>query len=459
MHLPLIGKVDKKPARWLLALLATGVVVVPGTAYLVSRQSAPRQDNAMTTVESRTVTARISASGEVVPVQTVNLSPKTAGRISQLLVDQGDRVTQGQIVARMDASDLEAERTQAIARVNEAQARLNQLRAGSRIEEIRQAEAEVNRARAEVERVRGLVADAQSGVEFARSQTERRRQLANQGAIAANDLDEFIRREQTARDTLRQAQAQLNQAQAQVAQAQQQLELRRNGSRPEEIAQAEAQLQAAIGQRQAVENRLEDTLIRAPFSGIITQRYATVGAFVTPTTQASASGTGAASTSIFALAKGLEVQARVPEVDIGQIQRGQQVDIQVDSYPEETFKGRVRLIAPEAVTERDVTSFAVRIDILTGRDKLRSGMNADVEFLGESIPNTVTIPTAALSTRRGQTGVWVPGENNKPRFQPVTTGLSFDKETQILDGIKPGDRIYLEPPEGQKIDNSNTQAQ
>jgi HlyD family secretion protein len=460
MHLPLIGKMDKKPARWLIALLAAGVLAVPGTAYWVSRQSASRQDNTLTTVESKTVTARISASGEVVPVQTVNLSPKAAGRILQLLVDQGDRVTQGQIVARMDASDLEAERTQALARVNEAQAKLDQLRAGTRVEEIRQGESEVARARAEVDRVRGVVADAQSGLSFAQSQTQRRRELASQGAIAANDLDEYLRREQTARDTLRQAQAQLNQAQAQLAQATQQLEQRRNGSRPEEIAQAEAQLQSAKGQLQSVDNRIEDTLIRAPFTGIITQRYATVGAFVTPTTQASAAGTGGAtSTSIFALANGLEVKANVPEVDIGRIKSGQEVDIRVDAYPDETFKGRVRSIAPEAVTDRDVTSFAVRLDILTGRDKLRSGMNTNVEFLGESIPQALTIPTAALSTRKGQTGVWIPGDNNKPKFQPVTIGLSSDNDTQIVDGLKAGDRIYLEPPEGQKIDNSNNENQ
>lgn len=461
MQLPLIGllgKKDKKPARWLLGLLAAGVVAVPTTAYLVSRRSAPQADNAIVAVESKTVTARISASGEVIPIQTVNLSPKTAGQISELLVDQGDRVTEGQIVARMDSKDLEAERSQAQARVAEAQARLDQLRSGTRIEEIRQGEAEVARARAEVERVRGLVADTESGLEFARSQTQRRRELANQGAIAANDLDEFLRREQTARDALRQAQAQLNQAQAQFAQAQQQLAQRRNGARPEEIDQAEAQVAGAIAQLRSVENRLADTLIRAPFSGIITQRYATVGAFVTPTTQASAAGTGGAtSTSIFALANGLEVQARVPEVDIGQIKRGQLVEIQVDAYPSETFKGRVRLIAPEAVTERDVTSFSVRIDILTGQDKLRSKMNADVNFLGNQLPNTVVVPTAALSTRKGQTGVWVPGENNKPRFQSVTTGLSFENETQILEGIKSGDRIYLQPPAGQKIDNANTQ--
>ncbi|BAS56982.1 hypothetical protein NIES2135_36720 [Leptolyngbya boryana NIES-2135] len=456
MQVPFFGKVGKsQPSRWVLALLAAGAIAIPSGVFLASRQSSPRQETATISVESKTVTARISASGEIIPVRTVNLSPKTAGKIVQLLVDQGDQVTQGQVVARMESQDIEAERNQAQARVAEAQAKLDQLRAGTRVEELRQGESEVARAEGEVQRVRGLVADANSALDFARTQTRRQRDLASQGAISANSLDEFVRREQNASQTLSQARAQLSQAEAQLSQANQQLEQRQNGARPEEIRQSEAQLASAIAQLQQVQNRLEDTFIRAPFSGVITQRYATVGAFVTPTTQASAGADGSASTSIFALASGLEVRAKVPEVDIAQIKSGQEVDIRVDAYPQETFKGRVRLIAPEAVTERDVTSFSVRIDILTGRDKLRSKMNTDVSFLGDSIPETLVVPTAALSTQKGKTGVWVPGENNKPRFQTVTTGLSFDNETQILEGIKAGDRIYVQPPAGQKIENSN----
>jgi HlyD family secretion protein len=455
MQVPFFGTVGKKPTRWLLALLAAGAIAIPGGAFLVSRQSASRPETATLSVESKTVTARISASGQVIPIRTVNLSPKTSGKIVQLLVDQGDRVTQGQVVARMESKEVEADLAQAQARVTEAQAKLGELRAGTRIEEIRQAESEVVRAKGEVERVRGLVADANSAVDFARTQTQRQRELASQGAIAANALDEFVRKEQSANQSLSQARAQLSQSQAQLNQATQQLEQKQNGARPEEIQQSEAQLASAIAQRQQVQNRLDDTYIRAPFSGVITQRYSTVGAFVTPTTQATTGADGSASTSIFALASGLEVQAKVPEVDIGQIKQGQSAEIRVDAYPEETFKGRVRLVAPEAITDRDVTSFSVRIDLLTGQEKLRSKMNADISFLGEAIPNTLVVPTAALSTQKGQTGVWVPGEQNKPKFQRVTTGLSFENDTQILNGIKAGDRIYVQPPEGQKIDNSN----
>ncbi|MBW4540630.1 MAG: efflux RND transporter periplasmic adaptor subunit [Myxacorys chilensis ATA2-1-KO14] len=451
MHLPFIGK-TRKPAPWLVGLVAAGAIAIPGAGFLIARNLAPRQDvrTATAPVEAKTVTVRIAASGEVIPYQTVNLSPKAAGRIVQLLVDQGDRVEQGQIVARMDGKDAEAERIQAQARVAEAQAKLNQLKAGTRIEEVRQAEADVNRTQSEITRVRGVISDANSALDFARRQTRRQQELANQGAIAANALDEFQRKEQNAKEALGQAQAQLGQAQAQYDQAVQQLRQRQNGARPEEIAQAEAQLASAIGQLQGVENTLEDTLIRAPFTGIITQRYATVGAFVTPTTQASAAADGATSTSIFALANGLEIKAKVPEVDIGQINQGQLVDIRVDAYPDQTFKGKVRRIAPEAITDRDVTSFEVRVAIVTGKDKLRSKMNADVSFLGQQIPNTIVVPTAALSTNGGKTGVWVPGDQ-KPTFKTVRTGLTFDNETQIVSGLNPGDRIYIQPPEGQKL--------
>jgi HlyD family secretion protein len=176
MQLPFLGKVgQKKPVPWLIGLLAAGAIAVPGGAYLVSQQLAPKENknNATVPVEAKTVTARISASGEVQPMQTVNLSPKAAGRVAQLLVDQGDRVSQGQVVARMDDSDLQAERIQAEARVAEAQANLDKLRAGTRVEEIQQGESEVNRAQGELERVRGQVADAESALEFARKQTQR----------------------------------------------------------------------------------------------------------------------------------------------------------------------------------------------------------------------------------------------------------------------------------------------
>ncbi|MCY7274197.1 MAG: efflux RND transporter periplasmic adaptor subunit [Phormidesmis sp. CAN_BIN44] len=453
MQIPLFGKVGKKPAAWLIGLLAAGVITVPAITYGVLKRGTPKQDLTELTVpvKSETVTVRITASGTIAPVQTVNLSPKTSGRIAELFVEQGDRVQARQAIARMESSELQAQRAQAVANLQEAQQRLAQLQAGTRVEEVRQAESEVARARGEIDRVRGQVADAQSLLEFSRSQTRRQQELAGQGAISTNSLEEFLRREQNAKQTLNQAQAQLSQSQAQYNQTVQQLEQRRNGSTREEIGQAEARVASAVAQVTQVDTNIEDTIIRAPFAGLITQRYASIGAFVTPTTSAS-STTSATSTSIVALASDLEVLAKVPEVDIGQIKPGQEVEVKVDAFPEQTFKGRVRLISPEAVVERDVTAFQVRIQLLTGREKLKSGMNADLSFLGNQLKAAMLVPTVAIVTKKGQTGVLVPDSKNQPQFKPVTIGTNLNNQTQIMDGVKTGDQVFVQLPDGKKLD-------
>lgn len=440
MQLPLIDTVKKKPAPWLIGLAAAGLVGVSGTTFVLTRANTPRQTPVDLTVpvQLKNMTLRISANGAVVPIQTVNLSPKTAGRLSTLLVEQGDRVRQGQIIARMENTDLQAERNQALAALQQAEANLSLVKSGSRPEVVAQAQAQVNQAE-------GRVLEAQTRLNLASQRVQRNRMLGSQGAISRDRLDEVLNEE-------RNAQANLAQAQAGLESARQQLRQQQNGPRIQEVEQANAQVQAAKARLQAVNNQLEDTLIRAPFAGIITQKYATEGAFVTPTTSASATSS-ATSTSIVALADGLEVLAKVPEVDIGQIRLGQTVEIRADSYPDRVFKGKVRLISPEAVVEQNVTSFQVRVQIVTGMDKLRSGMNTDLTFIGKPLDNALIVPTVAIVTNKGETGVLIPGSNNKPRFQAVTIGQTIGNQTQILEGLQEGDRVYTELPEGQKLDD------
>jgi len=151
-----------------------------------------------------------------------------------------------------------------------------------------------------------------------------------------------------------------------------------------------------------------------------------------------------------ALAQELEVLATVPEVDIGQIRPGQTVEIRADAYPDQVFQGQVRLVSPEAIEQQNVTSFQVRVKITAGQDKLRSGMNTDLTFLGDTIADSMVIPTGAIATLNGKTGVYVPDEEDNPKFQPVTIGSSIKNQTQLLDGVTPGQKVFITFPEGQK---------
>ncbi|MGB7058701.1 MAG: efflux RND transporter periplasmic adaptor subunit [Geitlerinemataceae cyanobacterium] len=543
------------------------------TGIFISRRVDPQQaalEELLAPVEAETVTVRIQASGEIQPVQRVNLSPKTSGRLAQLYVEQGDRVSEGQVVARMESEDIAAQLQQSEARLAQSQASLAQLRNGSRPEEIERAAARVEQARATLtqlqngsrpeeidsaaarveqarsrleqsraqvqqaqaqleqltfgtrleeiaeaeaalQRTQAQVAESRSRLDLARSDLQRNRQLEADGAIARNELDRSRDEERravanleqteaavtearmrlerlqngsrseeiakaeadvdsaqaavsTAEASVTEAQAQLNElrngtrseeidkAQASVTEAQTQLDEARNGTRSEEIDKAQAAVAEAEAQVTFYESQLEDAIVRAPFAGIITQRYADPGAFVTPATSAS-DASGATSTSIMALAKGLEVLAKVPESDINQIKPGQTVEIVADAFPDDVFEGRVKLIAPEAVRERDVTLFQVRLSIETGLEELRSGMNVDLVFLGEQLENARVVPTVAIVTKKGQTGVLVPDAQNQAQFREVTIGATIGNKIQILEGVEAGEKIFLGLPEGEKLED------
>jgi HlyD family secretion protein len=429
---PPFGKVRQRNP-WLIGLVAAGLIGTGSITYgLLQRRSAGPDLSAMTVpVESQSLQVQISASGTVQPIQTVNLSPKNPGILEELFVQQGERVARGQIIARMANDDVEAQMLQAQARVDRAAARLAEVRAGNRPEDIAQAEARVQQAEATVN-------EAQARLNLAQERVRRNQALADEGAISGDELDEVLNTAETARASLAQSQASLQEARRG-------LELQRNGSRAEEIAAAEADLAEARGNLRAVEVQRQDTFLYAPFSGIVTQKFADEGAFVTPTTSAS-EVTSATSTAIVAIAEGLEILAEVPEVDIQQLRVGQPVEIVADSYPGEKFRGKVKLIAPEAVVQQNVTSFQVRIALETGQDKLLSGMNTDVTFLGEEMANAVVVPIVAIVTKEGETGVLVPDANNQPQFRPVTLGTAVRNQTQILEGLQPGERVFTDIP-------------
>lgn len=434
MQFPL-GKLRWQPARWVLGLMAAGLLVTGGGTYLVLRNQLAKPDISTMTVpvESEALTVRITASGTVQPTQTVNLSPKNAGILAELLVEQGDRVTQGQVIARMENASIEAERLQAQARLAQAEARLAKQRSGSRPEEVLQNQAAVEQAQARV-------TEAQARLDRANDRVRRNQSLATDGAISQEDLEVVLNEAATAQATLAQNQASLREAQQRLA-------LTEQGNRVEDIAEAEAQRAEAVANLRAVEIQLEDTIIRAPFSGIITQKYATEGAFVTPTTSAS-DASSATSTAIVALAEGLEILAEVPEVDIQQLQLGQRVEVLADAYPDQTFEGKIRLIAPEAVVKQNVTSFEVRIALVTGQAELRSGMNTDLTFVGDELQDAVVVPTVAIVTRRGETGVLIPNDNNRPEFRPVVLGTAVGDETQVLEGLQVGEQVFIDLPPG-----------
>ncbi len=431
-------KQAKKLRPWLFGFSIVGIVGTV-TAFYISRSQVPKINLAKDTVEvqAQDLAVQIKANGAATAVRKINLSPKESGRIVELFVKEGDRVPQGKSIARMDDQQFRAQVNQYRAALLKAKADLSQKQIGERPEAIAEASARVSTAEA-------TVAATQAKLNRANEELKRNQSLAQAGAISKNSIEDFITKQ-------REALFNLNADQARLREQQQTLRRLRNGTRTGDIAQAQAEVAQASAQLQFYQAQLENTLVRAPFPGIITRRFADVGDFVTPNTSASATD-GATSTSIAELSSGLEIEAKVPEASIAKIKPGQTVEIFSDSYPEERFTGQVNLIAPRAILENNVTSFRVKVALQTGQEKLKAGMNLKLNFLGDPVRNVLVVPLAAIVTKKGgQAGVWLPDVKTPAKFQPVQLGSASGDRVQILTGLKAGDRIFLSPPPGQVI--------
>ncbi|MDV3352844.1 HlyD family secretion protein [Leptothoe sp. LEGE 181152] len=429
----------QRPLPWIVGGVAIAIIGIGAVTFRRYRANTYDVDTLTVAVEAAEVTIRINASGEVEAYRTVNLSPKNSGIVDELLVEQGDIVEQGQVVARMDIDDLNAQLRQNQANLAEVEAQLQDLLQGTDRPELAQAESNL-------EAVRAQLVDAEARLSLVEGDLDRDRDLYSQGAISARELD-------NSENAVESALANVRQLEARVVEAQQRFVDLEDDPDPEDVDQATARVERAKGQVSAAQTRIDNTIIRAPFAGVVTQKFATEGAFVTPTTSASEAAS-ATSSAIFAIADGLEVVAEVPEADLGQIQVGQAVEIISTAYPENLFKGTVRLIAPEAIERQNVTIFQVRIRLENGLEQLRSNMNVDVAFLGNRLTDALVVPAVAVVTQGGETGVLVPGANNQNiRFRPVTLGPQIGNQIQILDGVTAEDRVFVDLPPGQTLDN------
>ncbi|MEL6786080.1 MAG: efflux RND transporter periplasmic adaptor subunit [Cyanobacteria bacterium J06607_15] len=453
--------------------IATGIAaicltLIGFTTYRVVSSSSSQVDleSLTVSVKEEDLNLEIQASGRVEPIKSVNVSPKEPGRLVELLVEQGDRVKVGDTLAVMENDDLAVQTSQAKAELKQNQANLRESKAEIKAEiaqsqaRLRQLEAKLNQVQnripRDIEQTKAQINGAKSRLSLVQQRVERNEYLLKQGAISQDAFDEIADNAQNAQSSINElrqrleqlettGEAEVAQTKAEIAEARVNLE-QKQATAPDEIAGLEASSEQAQMSLKQSEIQYADSIVKAPFDGIVTQRYAVEGAYVAPST--SGSGTASASAnSILALAQGLEIVAKVPELDIGQLEPGQKVKIVADAYPDREFIGEIKRIAPEAVIEENVTSFEVRVKLVTGQDILRSKMNVDVTFIGRELSDSLVVPTVAIFTEDGEQGVMIADENNEPVFQPVKVGLYLGDRTQILEGVEANQQVFVDLPE------------
>jgi HlyD family secretion protein len=428
-----------RPARkksnnsgWLLgfvvASLAVGGILAVGQNQQQAEKQSAAQDAQTVGVSREDVHLKASASGTVVPLQSINISPKSPGRVTAVYVKEGQRVDKGQLLAQIDDSNLRGQLAQAEGQLAQAQATYKKAQAGFRKEEINQSSATVQ--------------DAQAALSVAQSNYDQDQSLFQQGAISKRVLDN--------------SRAQRDRAQAQLTLAYQSLNLRMNGNRPEDIAIARAQVEVAQGGLQTIRIQIADYQLRAPISGVITRIYADPGSIVSPNTPSS-NLNSSISSSVMNLAGELIAKANVAETDVVRIKPGMPVAIHADAYPDKTFEGRVREVAPQSTVVQNVTSFEVKVTLLPpASTQLRSGMNVDADFLTGEVPQALMVPTVAIVRQASLTGVYVKGAKGQPQFRAIKTGINTSSRTQVTAGLKSGEQVFISFPPGFRHDTAKS---
>ena len=368
-------------------------------------------------VTTTDINSTLNASGTVIPYERIPVMSQAAGlQITDVLVERGDYVDRAQVLARLNNRVLSAEKFEAQGAVSQAKARLSELQAGSRREEIARAESRVANARS-------AVTQTESDLELVQKRVERNQTLQAEGAISRDRLDEILNQERVAKSDLTGAKANLNEARQELAQL-------RAGSRPETIAQARAELTQAQGRLQAIEAQLADTTITAPTAGIIADREAKVGQITSN------------SEMLFTIIQDgrLELRLQIPETLIGKIQPGQSVLV-TSNNRNIKLTGKVRQIDP--AIDDSSRQATVRVDLPQGTN-LKPGM-----FLQAAI-NTDTnqgqaVPIEALLPQSGNTAIaFVVQADNTVKAQKVTMGeILSEQQVEIVEGLQPGDRIVL----------------
>ncbi len=479
-------KNDKQPkklgkkgiGRWLVGLSV--LIVLLGGSFAIYRQVVilPSLEAKLKTltvpVQKVNLPVTVSANGTISAQRSINLSPKTAGILKRLLVKEGDVVQQGQILAYMDNSNLLGQLTQSKGQLNQQEANLQKLIAGNRPQDIASAKAQLNQQEANLQKLiagnrsqdiasaKSKLDNAQSTLRQAELTFSQNQRLYKQGALSQRDFENSRASRDSAQAQVADAQQQLNlqkvgsrqediqQARATVKQKEEEFSLQQAGSRPEDIASARAQVLSAAGSVQTIQTQINDTIIRAPFSGVVTRKFADPGAFVTPTTAGSAVSS-ATSSSILSLASENQVVADVAETNISQMYLGQKAAIEADAYPGKTFSGEVVSISPISIVQQNVTSFEVKTSIPADSQKLlRSGMNVSVDFAAGELKNVLVVPTVAIVRETGKTGVYIEAKNHIPEFIPITTGVTVNDKTEVRSGLQENQQVFISFPEGKR---------
>jgi HlyD family secretion protein len=426
----------------IILIVSAVIVAIVLVAVFVVKQQSGYTKVLTAKIHRQDLATVVSGTGQIKPKTYVNVGATSFGRITHLLVKEGDHVKRGQVIATVENVQPEANVQSQKATISAAKTDIS-----SYIAAEKTAEANVEHAKADLE---------QKQLDWDRAQS-----LLKAGIMAKQDYDAKKAAYDTDVASVSQAVAQLNQAKAQTA-------------------SAHGHLDQQVAQLRFNEDALSKTVSIAPFDGIVTNLPVREGETVVVGIQ------NAEGSTLMTIADMSVVTAevKVDETDIVNIKSGQPAEVSVDAIPGKTFKGHVTLVGDQALlrstgvaTSQSTTGteeakdFKVVVTLDSPTDELRPGLSTTAKITTASKPSVLSLPIQALTmytapapTSNGNVeaassssgaktppvqGVYVVDKDahgkQRAKFVPVTTGITGATDIEVLTGLKEGDEVVTGP--------------
>lgn len=474
------------------AVVGTLLLLIIVGSILATRTDTP--EVTIVKVEPRReLRSTVTSSGEVRPIQFVNLTSEVQGRIEEITKKEGETVEKGEILVRLDPDQLSSSADAQLAAYQGAQddVRVSQSQVVAAQNNLAQAQQQLNVAQVAVDTARQGVISAQTDVdraqvEFTAASRElsRNQQLLESGVISRQLYDESKDRLDNARASLNTAKSNLASRQLSVRDAQARLSQQsvavRDARRSVDTAninvassQSRANQQSAVlrGQR----SQRDKTVVTAPINGVVAEIPSKVGTFAVA---------GLSTTALMTIAdmSTINVEVKVDETSIDKVEVGQKAKIKVDAFGDREISGEVRQKTPLAVGKsqtsgglqtninvQEAKEFRVVIELQELPDDikngLRPGMSATAEITTKVVKDVIAVPLQAVIEKKPDaepsptlngdapapadkpkniTGVFIL-EGKKAKFVEVQTGIIGESDRQIISGLSAGDEVITGP--------------
>ncbi len=345
----------------------------------------------------------LMASGKVEASQEIQVVSKLPGKVALVKVDEGAKVKKGEALVQLEADDYIQQVKQAESGIVGAQARLNDLKAGARDQQIEQLQSTVEQAKA--------------AYDTAQKAYNRMKSLYDSGAVSEADLEK--------------AQLELEKGRTGYEAARAQLDLANAGATANSITASAAEVDRLKSSLQLAQTTLANTVIKAPIDGIVAHRSIDPGEMAQP---------GVPLLTIVNIDQ-VKVDASVPQDQINQVKTGATVTVKVEGLPDKTFTGTINFISP--VSDANSSTFPVKVIVKNSEGLLRAGMVAQVFFSGQPV-SRIELPASTLVKKNNKTYVYkVDGDT--VHLVEVTTEPKNADWVYVQNGVQAKDQIVLNP--------------